>query len=436
VQNPREIALKILHRTEKDDSFPNLLLSNDLKELSNPADRALASNLVYGVLKNKITLDYIIGKFSKIKVEKLSLWVLNILRIGIFQLVFMDKIPTFAAVNESVKLANRYANRGAVGFINGVLRSVSKNAENIDFPDKNANLTEYLSVYYSHPVWLVEKLLNQYGEAVTEQVLKANNQPPNLFIRANSLKTTTKELCEILENDGIETEIDTEFQNSIKILSNFGGVVNTKAFKDGLFTVQDRSSTFAGQVLAPIAGEIVLDMCAAPGGKSTHLAELMQNRGAVIACDIYEHKLKLIDDNAKRLGIDIIETRLLDGTKLCDEFVGKFDKVLLDAPCSGLGVIHKKPDIRYAKPRNGSVEEDIAELVACQAKLLDNAAKYLKQGGLMIYSTCTILKEENSEQIERFLLRHSEFEKLEEQQIFTHDTDGSGFYVCKLRKLG
>ena len=181
--NPREIALKILHRTEQDGSFPNLLLSNDLRELENPADRALASNLVYGVLKRKLTLDYIIGKFSKIRTEKLSLWVLNILRLGIFQLVMMDKIPTFAAVNESVKLAKRYANRGSVGYVNGVLRTVSKSEKNVEFPDKTANLVEYLSVYYSHSIWLAEKLLDQFGAEITEEILRANNQPPNLFVR-------------------------------------------------------------------------------------------------------------------------------------------------------------------------------------------------------------------------------------------------------------
>ncbi|MCL2839057.1 MAG: 16S rRNA (cytosine(967)-C(5))-methyltransferase RsmB [Oscillospiraceae bacterium] len=430
----REVALKILYRTEKEGSFPNLLLSNDLKTLQNPADRALASNFVYGVLKNKLALDHIISKFSKIKLNKLSLWVLNILRIGVFQLLYMDKIPIYAACNESVTLAKRYANKGAVGFVNGVLRAVARDGDKVEFPDRAKNLTEYLSVFYSHPRWIVEKLLNKYGAEVCEEILKTNNSVPNLFIRANLLKTNTSELQEILISDGIDTEIDSEIPCCLKVLSNFGDVVKAKAFTDGLFTVQDRSSTFAGQALEPQPGDVVLDMCAAPGGKTTHLAELMKNTGEIIACDIHEHKLKLISDAARRLGVGIIETNLLDGTELRADFIEKFDKILIDAPCSGLGVLHKKPDIRYAMPRNGSAEEDITELVECQAKLLDNAAKYLKSGGVMVYSTCTILKEENSEQIARFLERHGDFEKLYETQIFTHETGGSGFYICKLRR--
>jgi len=430
----REVALKILYRTEKEGSFPNLLLSNDLKSLQNPVDRALASNFVYGVLKNKLALDYIISKFSKIRLNKLSPWVLNILRIGVFQLLYMDKIPIYAACNESVTLAKRYANKGAVGFVNGVLRAVARDGENIEFPDKTKNLTEYLSVFYSHPQWIVEKLLNQYGAEVCEEILKANNSVPNLFVRANLLKTTAAELQEVLNADGIVTELDNETPCCLRVLSNFGDVVKAEAFTDGVFTVQDRSSTLAGQALEPHSGDVVLDMCAAPGGKTTHLAELMKNTGEIIACDIHEHKLKLINDAGRRLDIDIIETKLLDGTELHEEFIEKFDKILIDAPCSGIGVLHKKPDIRYAAPRNSSAQEDIAELVECQAKILDNAAKYLKPGGVMVYSTCTILKEENSEQIERFLARNGDFEKLYETQIFAHATGGSGFYICKLRR--
>ena len=431
----REVALKILYKIEKEGSFPNLLLSNDLNVLQNSADRALASNFVYGVLKNKIALDYIIAKFSKLRLDKLSLWVRNILRIGVFQLFYMDKIPTFAACNESVKLARRYANVGAVGYVNGVLRAVAANLDKIKFPNKSANLVEYLNVFYSHPVWIVEKLLNQYGAEVAEKILAANNSVPNLFIRVNLLKTTITELQGILKSDGIETEIDNEIPYCLRVLMNFGMIVKSDAFTDGLFIVQDRSSILAGQVLAPKSGDVVLDMCAAPGGKTTHIAELMQNSGKIIACDIHEHKLKLINDNAQRLGIDIIETRLFDGTDLCEEFVEKFDKILIDAPCSGLGVIHKKPDIRYAVSRDNSIEDDVNEPVKCQTKLLNNAAKYLKSSGSMVYSTCTILKEENSKQVERFLKRHSEFEKVYEKHIFTHETGGSGFYICKLRKV-
>jgi len=432
--NAREVALKILHRTETEGSFPNLLLSNDLKSLENPADRALATNFVYGVLKNKLKLDYIIGKFSKIPVDKQAIWVRNILRIGVFQLTETDKIPEFAAVNESVNLAKRYANKGAVGFVNGVLRAVARSAKSLEFPCKVKNLTERLSVTYSHPIWIVEKLLNQYGAAVCEEILKSNNQPPNIFIRANSLKTTATELQKLLNQDGISTELDLEIPCSLRVTSNFSNAVKLKHFTDGLFTVQDRSSTFAGQALAPQPSDVVLDMCAAPGSKTTHLAELMQNRGEIIACDVHEHKLKLISDTANRLGISIIKPKLHDGTKLCDEFLGKFDRILIDAPCSGLGVLHKKPDIRYALPRNGSNDADIAELTKIQSKLLDNAARYLKPNGTLVYSTCTLLREENSDQIAQFLARHSDFEKLSEQQLLTHESGGSGFYVCKLRR--
>jgi len=434
-KSAREIALKILYRTEVDGSFPNLLLARELETLQNPADSALASNFVYGVLKNKLALDYIISKFSKIKLRKLSVWVLNILRIGIFQLVYMDKIPVYAACNESVNLANRYANRGAAGFVNGVMRAVARNPE-VEFPDKSVDFCEYLSVFYSHPRWIVEKLLNQYGSTICEEILKTNNVPPNMFLRVNALKTTAEELGEILRSNGIETEIDGEIPYCLRVLSGFSAVVKTTAFTSGLFTIQDRSSILAGQVLAPIADDAVLDMCAAPGGKTTHLAEIMENRGEIVACDIYEHKLKLIVDAANRLGCSIVKTELADGTVSRADFYEKFDKILLDAPCSGLGVLHKKPDIRYSAPRGASSQEDIAELVRCQAKLIDNAARYLKHGGSMVYSTCTLLAEENSKQIERFLARNSEFEAIYENQILTHETGGSGFYICKLWKRG
>lgn len=423
--NPREAAVIALYKTEKEGEYSNRALLSTVKDLS-ARDTALATEMVMGVLRNKIYLDFIIRSYSKIRLKKLSDYVLQILRCGVYQLVKMDKIPPSAACNEAVKLAKKYAHSAAGGYVNGVMRTVSRNLDNLPKPKGTA--AEVMSIKYSCPLWLVEKLINQSGEETTEAILSDSIKPHPTMIRVNRLKTTADELLEILKTEEINAEKDTEVENCLRI---FGAIDINKsnAYKDGLYTLQNINSIRAAALVNPESGDTVLDLCAAPGGKTTYLAEMMENKGKVYAFDLHKHKIDLINNSAKRLGIDIIKAENKDTSKLMEEFSGIADCVLADVPCSGIGVIHKKPDIKYNR-----TERDIEELVKIQKNILNAAATYVKDGGSIVYSTCTILEEENQNQIKDFLESHKEFKKEYEETYYAHKTGGSGFYVCRLVK--
>lgn len=424
----RERALKALYDTEKNGTYTNAALSAALSaENITAEDKGFITEIIYGVVSNKTALDYIISRYSKLKLKKISPWVLCILRMGIFQMYYMDKIPHSAACNEAVKLAKKYSHGAGAGFVNGVLRSFSRDADSFEFP-KTDNEIYDLSLEYSYPEWITKSISDEYGIDRCRELYIENAKAHGAAIRVNTLKTDTKKCAERLKSEGIETRQAEKIPNCLIV--EFGkGLTNTAAYRDGLFSIQNISSQLAVAALDPKAGETVIDMCSAPGGKACAAAERMENRGRIKAFDIFEHKIRLIENSAKRLGIDIIDCEVGNSAEPNKDLYGIADRVLADVPCSGLGVIHKKPDIKWHRK-----ESDIAELAAMQKKILENAALYVKKGGVLVYSTCTILNAENGAQTERFLSEHSEFTKIYEEQILTGSLGESGFYICKMQK--
>lgn len=417
--NARRGATDALFDIEKSGEYSTKAVADALNKVE-PIDKAFANELIFGVLRNKIYLDFVIQSFSKTKLKKINPYVLQILRTGAYQMIFVDRVPVSAACNEAVKLAEKKA-RAAKGFVNGILRSIARS----ELPVPKGDMFDIMSVKYSCPLWLTKKLVAQFGEDVAEEILKDSLKPHPTTIRVNSLKTDEDSLIERLLSEGIEAE-KSDLKNCLIIR----GAINinaSEAYKEGLYTLQNINSQKAGIKLSPKPDDMVVDMCAAPGGKTTHIAELMEDKGKVIAFDIHPHKIKLIEKTAERLGLCSIEARCHNSEEIIEEYRKMADRVLADVPCSGIGVIHKKPDIKYNRQ-----EEDITALCEIQKKILENAAEYVKEGGTLIYSTCTILKEENEDIINGFLESHKDFEKDYEELFLAHKTGGSGFYICRL----
>ena len=421
----REIALKILFEIEEKKAYSNIVLDEYLdknrEKLSN-RDINFVSELVYGITTWKLTIDVIIQKYSKINLKKISPWVINILRLGIYQTIFLDKIPKSAAVNESVNLTKKYAYK-STGFVNAILRKVEK----IDYEELStiSNEQERISKQYSLPLWIVNKFVEQYGIEKAENIAKYSNERPKLTIRVNTLKITEERLeCELQKRE-IEYE-KSNIKNFI-YLNNIKNLSKLDLFENGYFTVQDEGAGKIVILLEPKSGETILDACGAPGGKTTYIAELMQNNGEIFAWDIHEHRVKLINENAKRLGANIIKLEVNDASKYNEKYYEKFDKILLDVPCMGLGVMKRKPDIKWQRR-----EEEIEEIAQLQLKILLNCSKYLKENGILVYSTCSLLKEENENVIKQFI----EIEKYnilkQENIMVTQNSDG--FFVCRMQK--
>ena len=435
---PRELALKILYDIEKNGAWLNISFKNHTESAGiDGRDAALVKELTYGVVQYKLTLDYVIARFSSVKLKKLAPFVLCILRLGLYQLYFMDKIPESAAVNESVKLAGRYAGKSR-GFINAILRKAAGSPLNL--PEGQG--AEALSVRYSHPVSLVNWLVETFGAERAEEILAENQQATALCIRTNTYKITKEELFARLSGEGVSVTPGRLAEGSFLIES--GAVQTLSSYKEGLFTLQDQSAQLAALALSPKPGETVFDVCAAPGGKTTHLAELMENKGEILALDVYAKRLLSVTETASRLGLSIIKTREADASSF--NFPKQADKILIDAPCSGLGVIRRRPDIKY-KPQL----TDFSELVLIQSKILDHCAEFLKPGGELVYSTCTINPEENKKQVMAFLEKRPEFElmaiaspcilgdakvTLEKGMGTFYPTKdgGDGFFIAKLRR--
>lgn len=443
----REAALKVMYEINQKGAYANIALNKYLDdEKLRSIDRAFVTELVYGSIKWKLTIDRVIAGYSNIKIEKLSPWILNILRLGTYQILKMTKVPVSASCNESVKLARRYGHRASAGFVNAVLRNIAKNGADIAVPPKETDLTGYLSVTYSYPKWIVEKIVGVFGEEFGEGLLDAGNSTPHTTVRTNTLKISPEELIEKLEEEGVSA-VPGNFVKEAVVLKSTASVGRLEAFKNGLFQVQDESSMLAAKALNPIAGDFVLDACSAPGGKATHMAQLMENKGKIIACDVHEHKLKLIDDSAERLGINIIESKLTDASKPNTDYEGAFDKVLLDAPCTGLGIIRRKPDIKWSRKA-----KDIEDIVSLQRRLIRNVSKWVKPGGVLVYSTCTVLPEENEDIINNFLMESEDFEaddikKFMPAELATRakgcmlqlypNIDGTdGFFISRIRRKG
>lgn len=441
-KNSRETALKILNEVTDQNAYSNLSINKNIDKTTTDQDAALIREIVYGVLENKIYIDYVIRSFSSVRLKKISSIVMNILRIGIYQMLFMDRIPDSASVNESVKLAKKHTHKGSQGFVNGLLRNVSRNKENIEFPDKEKDRVKYLSVKYSHPEWMIERWIEDFGFSFTEELVEANNKKPKLNIRTNTLKIDRDSLMEKLKQRDLICE-KTRYSNDGIIVMNPVNIIMTQEFKDGLFQIQDESSMLVSQIINPEENSFILDVCSAPGGKTTHLAQKMNNKGKIIARDIHDHKLILINENSERLGIDIIHTEIYDATKLDESLIQKVDYCLVDAPCSGLGLIRRKPDIKWNK-----TESDIEGIKELQYKILETSSKYVKTGGTLIYSTCTIEKDENINLLNRFLETHSEFElddfkslidnsgeivkNLGYLELFPNINNTDGFFIAKM----
>ncbi|OQB13342.1 MAG: Ribosomal RNA small subunit methyltransferase B [Firmicutes bacterium ADurb.Bin193] len=411
--NAREAAVLALFEVEKNGAYSDLALKKILggSNLSG-VDRAFATELVYGVIRHKLHIDYNIKTYSSQKLNKLSVWILNILRISIYQLIFLDKIPQSAAVNEGVKLAKRYGHDASSRFVNAVLRAVTLGGE-IKCPS--------IEIFYSHPKWLVTLLSEQYPDCF-KKILASNNEPAPVTIRANSLKTTDEALCEALKAKGIKAVL----AGGVLEIKKFGDISALSEYKGGLFTPQDRGAFLAAAAVEAKAGELIIDVCAAPGGKTTQLAEQSGDNAEIIAFDLYPHKTELIEKNACRLGIKSITALCHNSSETHPDYVGRADKVLADVPCSGLGIIRKKPDIKWTKS-----PDDIKEIIEIQKKILAASAKYLKKGGVIVYSTCTVNKEENSGVTDEFIKREP-FEKVFEIQLLPHRDNCDGFYICKM----
>ena len=442
--NSREIILNILVDININSAYSNHSINKHLKN-KNIQNENFIREIVYGVIENKIYLDYIISQASSIKLKKIHPTTLEILRMGVYQIAFMDKIPNRAAVNEAVNLSKKHGHKGISGFVNGVLRNVSKNKEKLMIID-NKNKIDFLSIKYSHPKWIVENFIENYGFEFTENLCKGNNSRPKLNIRVNTLKISKEELMERLANYDYNI-YETKYAKDGIIIDNPMRITSTEEYKKGYFTIQDESSMLVSQIMDPTEDSLVLDLCAAPGGKSTHIAQLMNNKGRIISRDIYDHKLKLIQENSDRLGISIIETERFDATVLDEKLIGKVDYCIIDAPCSGLGIIRRKPEIKWNRSK-----EDIESLTEIQWNILNNAKKYLKPGGTMIYSTCTIMKEENNYMINKFLSKNIDFELVDFSdkipldksvedinqgfiQLFPHIHNTDGFFIAKLKKI-
>ncbi len=423
--NPRDAAMSALFKIENEGAYSTKAIIDASADIDG-RDRAFVNELVMGVLRNKLRIDYIIQFYSKMKLKKLSPRVLQILRCGVYQLIWMDKVPSSAACNESVKLASKYAHNAAKGYVNGVLRSISRNLDALPEPSGD-DMAERMSVLYSCPKWLVEKLISQFGEDTSEAILRDSLLPHPAMIRANRTKTNPEELIKILDKEGISASRGDE--EDCLIINGAIDVNSSKAYKDGCYTLQNINSMRAAIALSPKSGETVIDVCSAPGGKTTHIAELMGNRGRVIAFDVHPHKIKLIENAAKRLGLNCIEAMVHNSETPVDELKETADRVLADVPCSGIGVIHKKPDIKWNRQT-----EDVGALCTMQKNILNSAATYVKSGGTLVYSTCTILREENTDIIEEFLKTHDDFEKQSETLYLAHETGGSGFYICSLKR--
>ena len=426
----RKTAYEVLLDMETNQSYSNLALNNFI-EKNKPENPAFVRELVYGVLENRILLDYYLAALVASGLKKVKKQDLTILRMGVYQILAMDSVPDYAAINESVVLARKFC-RGRDKFINGVLRNFQRRQAELEasLPDRSFDPAKYLSVRYSAASWLVDLWLAAYGLDKTEGLLAASNGRPLLCLRTNLLKGTREELMQRLVEAGYQVEAGTLSGRSILVTGKGTGILEHDLFREGWFSVQDEASTLTADTVNPKPGNLAVDVCAAPGGKTMAMAELMGTEGEIYAFDIYEHKLKLIQEQAARLGTGIVKTRCQDGRIALKELEGQADCVLADVPCSGLGVIRRKPEIKT----KDHAEMDFAELVQRQKEILESASTYVKPGGTLVYSTCTVNPEENEEQVRMFCEAHPEFH-LDFMNQLMPDRETDGFFISKMSRV-
>ncbi|MBS6501114.1 MAG: 16S rRNA (cytosine(967)-C(5))-methyltransferase RsmB [Clostridium sp.] len=435
----RKLARQIIQRVLEEGAYSNLVLSNELNNIDiEDKDKGLITEIVYGTLRRKRTLDVLIGNFVK-DINLIDTSVLNILRVAIYQMYFLDKIPEYAACNEAVEEAKEVSLE-ASKLVNGILRNYIKDEKEIVVP---GNRIDELAYKFSFQPWMIRLFIKQYGEERTMKLMAGLNETPKVTVRVNEFKAEYDEVYEKLEEIGYNIEDGYACPEAIAIKGG-KGIEDNQLFKEGLITVQDESAMLVAPLLDLKEGDKVLDLCAAPGGKTTHIAELLANSGEVLAFDLHENKLSLIEENAKRLGLNNIVCKAMDATKLNSDYISYGDKVLIDVPCSGLGIIRKKPEIKWNKTR-----QQLKDLVPIQREIMENAWQYLKPGGTLVYSTCTLNKEENEENLKWFLSKHNdaEIEKIYigNNNNFIYNGDGSltilpndsmdGFFIGKIKKI-
>jgi 16S rRNA (cytosine967-C5)-methyltransferase len=422
----RLLAVEILNRVEESDAFAEPLLDACLSgnSLADLRDRRLLTQLVYGTLRMQGRLDWIIDKLYRGKAGSLETGIRNILRTGLYQLLFTDKIPVFAVLDETVKTA-KIMYPGRTGLVNAILRNALRKKKEIPYPSQEEDPALHCSILHSHPLWLVKKWIDAFGPEETAALCKANNEIPPLTIRVNRLKAMRADMIEIMRRDGFGATATVFSPDGIVLDHPPLPLRETDYYRKGLIQVQDEASQLIARLVAPQPGENILDLCAGVGVKTTHLAELMGNRGSITAVDINANKITALRELTERRGITIIDAIVSDATAdLGREFQGKFDRILLDAPCSGLGTLRRNPEIKWRLRL-----EDIGKRASLQRALLANALRYLKRGGTLIYSTCTLMEEENEGMIEDFLQGQDNFRRTQlPEGIDSSLIDGKGFF--------
>ena len=439
MESSRQTAFSALMRVEKDSSYSNITLDLVLSKSNlSQRDKNFVSGIFYGVIEKRLFLDYNISVYSDRPLNELDMEIAVILRMGLYQIFFMDSVPNSAAVNESVKLCHENRLSSASGFVNGILRAASEGEAKLPNPKKSKS--KFYSVMYSCPESIVRMWRHSYGDEMAKEILMSLEGRPPMNARVNTLKTSAESLKKSFEESGITAEYSDCTENCLK-LSNTGSIESLVQYREGLFHIQDTASQLCCKMLEAEENQIILDVCSAPGGKSFTLAEMMNNKGKIISCDLYEARTGLVEKGAKRLGIDIIKTKTGNSAEM--EFP-MADRVLCDVPCSGLGIIRRKPELRY--------KEDLGldELPDVQYEILCNSAKFVKAGGILIYSTCTLNPWENNENARKFLEEHEDFEAyalkipenikrgIEENKneltLFPQINDTDGFFISAFRK--
>jgi 16S rRNA (cytosine967-C5)-methyltransferase len=419
----RKSAYYTLLDVENDMAYSNIALKSHIRR-GRPDAPAFVRELTYGVVKNKLYLDYVLGNFIRTPLDKLKPCDLVILRMGLYQLLFMNSVPEYAAVDESVDLAKRFS-PGHEGFINGVLRQYLRDKAYVTLPAREDDEVKYLSVKYSSAEWIVKLWLERYGSEAAETLLAAGNETPDFVIRVNRLKARREDVLSRLTAKGYDARAGERAPQALIVKG--ANLLGGRMYKSGLFSVQEESSQIAVEVVDPKPGETIIDVCAAPGGKSFAMAERMGDSGKIYAWDIYKRKLSQIEQDAKRLGVRIVETDTWDATRVRSELIGKADRVLADVPCMGLGVVRRKPEIKYKENR-----DELESITKKQADILEASSQYVKPGGFLIYATCSISRQENQGVVAPFLKKHRDFKRVDMVELMPHIDKTDGFFVCKL----
>lgn len=427
----RELVLDILLEVNEKEQYSHLVIRDVLNKYQylEKQERSFLTRLAEGTIEHMLEMDFIINSFSKVKVKKMKPLIRNLLRMSVYQLKYMDSIPDAAVCNEAVKLAKKRGFGQLRGFVNGVLRNIARELEHLQYPDEKLEPVRFLEVTYSVPVWMIEQWIADYGYAQAKEICQSFLVERPITIRTNLTKTTPGELQQKLEAEGVSVSVVQELPYAFEI-KGFDYLLSLETFQDGLFYVQDISSMMVAEAAQPQNGDYIIDVCAAPGGKSSHLAEKLQGSGMVEARDLTEYKVSLIEENIERHGLTNMKAVQMDAAVFDKDSKEKADILICDLPCSGLGVMGKKTDIRYKM-----TAEKQADLVKLQRQILDTVQAYVKPGGTLLYSTCTIHKGENENNVEWFVQKYPEFKVLSKQQMFPGGLYHDGFFIAKLQRV-